>query len=346
MGQFRQENFPFNEFLPRRWQCSDGEAPVYSVPRSHGLKVKIRLNHGTDKVNTNRDVIDHTLISYEVNERRYDLFTYRDLELATYALDDTGVTNMIGDLAESIARRIMKRFLQLTHRGYGHLGGLFDKRFNPKQRKDFIVASTENYILKIGRYPNMILLKKTGVGKWGFQHVTDLDGLFDYRTGMQRQLVILESKSGKIDQNPETLYEKTIAPMQELFPDAQFSYVLFATKNHLFLPKDPEYRILQKTPERIYESLLKRGVPTMFFCFQETEKDFHEMARHLILSYRSYNAMNFHIKGETEISPDHIRIFEKGNAIPYIELKKDPESGLFRIKNTSYRPFQEEKANT
>lgn len=341
MMRFDVENFSFSSYLPHRWLLYENEPPVYSVPLSHGLKVKIRLNHSSDKVNIDRPIEEHTLISYEVNGRRYDLFNYHDLELATYSLDESGVTNMIGDLAERIARRLMKRFLQVTHRGVGKLGGLFDKRFNPKKRKDFIVASSRNYVLKIGRYPNMILLKHTGEGNWGYQHVTDLDGLFDYRIGRTRHLILLESKSGKIDQNPEKLYAKTFEPMQQLFPDTQFSYVLFASQQHLFSSRNPEYRILQKTPERIYESLLSHGIPSMFFCFHETERDFHEMAWHLIRSYRSYHALNFKVVGETEISPEAIRVFQKGSVSPYLVLRKDPETGLFRVQKTSYNSFRQ-----
>ena len=340
MSPFNKEDYAFSYYLPHSWNLSENEPPVYSIPKNHGLTVKIRLNHSSDKLNQGRDIEDHTLLSYEVNGRRYDLFNYRDLAQATYSLDESGITNMIGDLAERIARRLMKRFLQVTHRGVGRLGGLFDKRFNPKKRNDFIVASSRNYVLKIGRYPNMILLKQTGEGNWGYQHITDLDGLFDYRIGLKRHLILLESKSGKIDQNPEKLFEKTFEPLQELFPKAQFSYVLFASQQHLFWPRHSEYRILQNTPERIYESLLERGVPTMFFNFQESEQDFHEMARHLIRSFRSYHSMTFRIGGETEITPTTIRVFQKGSTSPYLVLHKDPGSGLFEIQKTSYISFQ------
>ncbi|PIE02226.1 MAG: hypothetical protein CSA81_08290 [Acidobacteria bacterium] len=337
---FSKDNYIFGPYLPIEWEPHENELPVFSLSRTHGLKVKIRLNHSSDKVNQNRDIQDHTLISYEVNERRYDLFTYKDLGHASYALDDTGVTNMIGDLAERIARRLMKRFLQVSHRKIGKLGGLFDKRFNPKMRSNFIVASSQSYVLKIGRYPNMLLLKKTGQGHWGFQHITDLDGLFDYRVGKERHLIILESKSGKIDQNPDLLYQKTFAPMRELFPEAHFSYVLFATRPYLFSSKYPEYRILKKTPERIYRSLLNHGIPSMFFHFREKERDFHEMARHLIQSYRSYHAQTFKVSGETEITPSQVRVFQKGSASPFLELTRDPVTGYFKVSKTSYLPYK------
>ena len=337
---YQKDYYLFSSFLPQEWKPQEDAPPVYSLSKSHGLKVKIRLNHSSDKVNQGREIQDHILISYEVNGRRYDLFTYRDLEMATYSLDETGITNMIGDLAERIARRLMKRFLQVSHRRLGKLGGLFDKRFNPKKRNNFIVASSREYVLKIGRYPNMLLLKKTGQGNWGFQHITDLDGLFDYRVGKQKHLILLESKSGKIDQNPETLYDKIFKPMKKLFPDAYFSYVLFASKPYLLSSKDPEYRILNNTPERIYRSLMKHGIPTMFFHFRESDQEFHEMARHLIRCYKSYHSITFKVAGETEITPEQIRVFQRGSTSPYLELRKDPDTGLFKVTKSSYIPFK------
>ena len=201
--------------------------------------------------------------------RDYDIYTVGDLLSATYPMDEKGVSSIRGDLAERISRRIMKRFLQTYDNGYGKLGGLFSKEFNPKQREGFVVANADDIVLKIGSYFNMIILKKTGAGKWGYQHITDLDGLFDYRYGHQRHMIILESKSGKIDLDVNSLYAQLFVPLKKLFPDTHFTYVLFAEQKHLYIPKFRQYRILQETPSRIHRVLSKHYIPSLFLNFMK-----------------------------------------------------------------------------
>ena len=192
---------PFYRYLPVRWEFHQSQPPVYSITHRHGLSTRFRLHNLADPINHGRRDGEQVLISYEVRGRQYNLYTIDDLNKATYAFDESGMANMRGDLAERVSRRVMKRFLQRFDQHRGRLGGLFDKRFDPKHRENYVVAHNKDYVLKIGHYPNMILLKRTGEGNWGYQHVTDIDGLFDYRYLGKRHLIILESKTGKIDVN-------------------------------------------------------------------------------------------------------------------------------------------------
>ncbi|CAM2006078.1 hypothetical protein [Acanthopleuribacter pedis] len=322
---------PFLKFFPVAWDFFSGEPPVYSITRSHGLNVRFRLLHSTDPINQERTEENKVLIRYEVMGREYDLYTLGDLLCSTYPFDETGIPNIKGEIAERIARRVMKRFLQRFDQHRGKLGGLFDKSFDPKNCTNFVVANTKRFVLKIGRYPNMILLKKTGQGKWGYQHVTDLDGLFDFRYLGKRHLIILESKTGRIDVQAESLYESLILPLKRLFPDATFSYVVFADRRHLLDMRYPEYRILQEAPVRIHEALTKHGIANFFFEFDESESDFQQMCRHLINAYRNYHHERVSFNGNISITDSQIAIFEPNQRRPYIELERDPVTGLFRV---------------
>ena len=319
-------NTPFRSFMPVPWEFNSGEPPVYSVTRTHGLRPKVHFHNLADPYNAEREEGARTLLTYEINGRHYNLYTLLDMERATYSFDESGISNLRGDLAERVARRMVKRFLQRFEGGYGRLGGLFSKRFNPKEREGFVVAHNQDYVLKIGSYPNMILLKQTGSGKWGYQHITDLDGLFDYRyTKTQRVLLILESKIGKIDISASDLYERLFEPLQSLFPNTQLAYVLFADRNQIFDKRFPEYRILQDGPQRIYEALRKRSIPTLFFEFAEDQQIFDTMCRHCVNAYRSYTNEVVTIHGTTTISEHRINIFGPGAKEPYMVLEKDPK---------------------
>ncbi|QTD52152.1 hypothetical protein [Sulfidibacter corallicola] len=295
------------------------------------MRTKFKLHHSNDPINQDLPESEKLLISYEVTGRRYGLYSLGDLLCSTYPFDETGIPNMKGDLAERIARRVMKRFLQRFDQNRGRIGGLFDKSFDPKNRENYVVANTKRYVLKIGRYPNMILLKKTGQGKWGYQHVTDLDGLFDFRYLSKRHLIILESKTGKIDVQAESLYETLFVPLRKLFPEAIFSYVVFADRRHLMDIRYPEYRILQDAAVRIYEALAYHGIASFFFEFQENDSDFMQMCRHLINAYRTYHHERVSFQGSVSVTDSHIAIFEPGNRRPYLELARDPSTGMFRV---------------
>jgi len=330
---------PFERFLPVSWEIAPEWEPVYSLTRSHGMRTRFHLQNLSE--NHIGEEGGQALISYEVAGRRYDLYTLDDLNNAAYSFDEAGLSNMRGDLAERVARRVMKRFLQRFDNKQGKMGGLFDKSFDPKNRQGFVVANTHQHILKIGKYPNMILLKKTGSGKWGYQHVTDLDGLFDFRYLHGRHLIILESKTGKIDVNAEALYETLFVPLRELFPDALFTYVVFALKDHLLDHRHPEYRVLQESPQRIYKALAAAEIPSLFFHFNESESDFVDMCRHLVTCYRTYHRKNVSFQGRVRVTDRKVTIFNPGTVTPYLDLERDQKSGQYRIVQSA-RNFEDE----
>lgn len=332
------------------WKYHTKEGWAYSVTRNHNLKPKVNHHHLNHPKNHNLPFLEKCLISYTIGERDYDIFTVNDLLTATYPFEEKGISSIRGDLAERISRRIIKRFLQTYDNGYGKLGGLFSKEFNPKKREGFVVANDNRYILKVGKYPNMILLKKTGIGNWGYQHITDLDGLFDYRYGSQRHMIILESKAGKIDLDIPSLHQNLFVPLKKLFKNAHFTYVLFADKKHLYHHKYVNYKILQETPVRIVKELKKHGIPTLFFEFHETEEMFYSMCRHLISNYKILNQENVTIKGSATITENKIHFTSENSNIPYLSLVRDFETGMFKPIHTNQEihdlDFNEEKMDT
>ena len=327
---------PFTRLLPVPWNIGSERRKVLSLTRTHGLRSKIHLQNLTSPAN--RGVDDPILIAYEVNGRLYSIYHLSDMLGAAYAFDEEGISNMRGDLAERVARRLMKRFLQRYDSHRGKLGGLFSKQFDPKHRENFVVSHTDRYVLKIGRYPNMILLERTGHGAWGYQHVTDLDGLFDYRYLGRRHLIIMESKIGKIDINAEALFETLFVPLGKLFPEATFTYALFASQDHLLDTRHLEYRVLQETPARICKALSKHKIPCLFFEFKESENEFINMCRHLITCHRTYYKRLVSFQGHVAISKNRIVIHNPGSRSPYMVLERESEDQPYLVVHPPGNP--------
>jgi len=324
----------FPQFEPVGWNpaggsATDADSLVYSLRRDHGVRGAYRLHNPNDEINDGLHNLDKVIIEYRINAISYALFTIRDLLSAPYSFDAGGSGNIIGDIAERIARRVTKYWLK-HHSPHGKTGGIFDRRFNPKERDDFIIANSQQYILKIRRYPNLVILEKTGRGKYGYENIKELDGLFDYRYFLQRNILVLESKLEKLTVDAGDLLENLFAPLATLFPDAHFSYVLFTDRNSIYQKRNYERRRqLKQFPLRLYRRLADAGIATLFFSFNESRDDFERMKDHLVTQYRAINRMGVTLSGRTMITDKELMIFDGGET-PHLKLVKEPHSGFWR----------------
>jgi hypothetical protein len=324
----------FEGFEPVGWTPSNGDAEetgsvVYSLCRGHGVRGVCRLHNPNDEINDARRDLDKVLLEYRINNISYDLFTVRDLFNADYAFDSSGWGNIIGDIAERVARRITKYWLK-HFSIHGKSGGIFDRRFNPAESDDFIIANTQQYILKIRKYPNLVILEKTGRGNYGYENVKELDGLFDYRFFLQRHILVLESKVEKLTIDCDDLLDHLFVPLRELFPKAHFSYVLFTDKNSIYQKRQFERRRqIKQFPLKVYRRLKSEGIATLFFSFNESREDFEHMKDHLVTQYRSLHKMGVTLKGRTVITGKELMIFDGGET-PHLKLVKDQKSGMWK----------------
>ena len=323
----------FSSFEPVGWapvdRGTEDKDTIFSLRRDHGVRGTFRLHNPNDEINDNRGKLDKVVIEYRIEGISYDLYTVRDLLTAGYSFDASGEGNIIGDIAERIARRVTKYWLK--HNSiHGKTGGIFDRRFNPKERDDFIIANTQQYILKIRKYPNLVILKKTGRGKYGYENIKEIDGLFDYRYFRQRTILVLESKLEKLTINCDDLLENLFAPLSTLFPDAHFSYVLFTDRNSIYQKRQFERRRqIKQFPYRVYTRLKAHGIATLLFSFNEPRDDFERMKDHLVTQYRAINKMGVTLKGRTVITDKELVVFDGGET-PHLKLAKDTRSGLWR----------------
>jgi len=331
----------FPSFEPVGWtpivhDSGNGET-IFSLRRDHGVKSMFRLHNPNDEINDGRAKLDTVVIEYRINGISYDLFTIQDLLTAEYSFDSRGEGNIVGDIAERIARRVTKYWLK-HHSAHGTTGGIFDRRFNPKERNDFIIANTQQYILKIRRYPNLVILKKTGKGKFGYENIKEIDGLFDYRYFRQRTILVLESKLEKLTLHCDDLVENLFGPLSNLFPEAHFAYVLFTDRNSIYQKRHFERRRqIKQFPYRVYRRLREHGIATLFFSFNETRDDFERMKDHLVTQYRAVNKMGVTLSGRTTITDKELTVFDGGET-PHLKLVKDARTGLWReVKLTHKR---------
>jgi hypothetical protein len=314
----------FKNFQPHFW--SNGNEDLYSLKREHGIKTSFRLHNINDKINENLADIEKIVLEYKINNLSYPLYTINDLLNGHFNYQHHG--GIIGDIAERISRRVTKYFLR-TFSEHGKPGGIFDRSFDPKNREGFVVANTKDYIMKIQKYPNLVILKNTGKGKFGYENIKEIDGLFDYRYFRKRHIIILESKLEKLDVDENKLIDNLFKPLNNFFPDAYFSYLLFTSKDSIYFKKKfDKKRKIRNKPIQIYEKLKKNDIATMFFNFNETKDDFLKMRNHLITHYRLLNNFNITLQHKTIVSNDEIIIYDAGKR-PLKKLKRDKLNGYW-----------------
>ena len=302
---------------------------IYSIRRNHGVNGTFKLHNLNDAINDDRPTSEKVVIEYQINGCSYAIYTVADLLSSPHPFDDSAAGNIMGDLAERIARRVIKYFLKHWSKR-GKTGGIFDERFDPKHRNDFIIGSTSDYVLKIARYPNIIILKRTGRGKFGYENIKELDGFFDYRYGGKRHILVLESKLEKINVDCDDLADNLFAPLRELFPEARLHYVLFTDRNSIYFKNAyRRWRQIKHLPVKIHDRLSSEGIGTLFFTFNETRDDFERMKDFLILQHRALRNLAVTLYGRTVISEKEIIVFDGGET-PHIKLVKDLEQGVWR----------------
>jgi hypothetical protein len=326
-------NSPFIEFQPVSWVPSKNSIepgnPIYSIRRNHGISGCYKLHNLNDSINDEKPLYEKVLVEYIINDCHYPIFTVGNLLNQTYPIGSNGEGNILGDVAERISRRITKYFLQHWDKR-GKTGGIFDQRFDPQNRDDFIVAHTGDYILKIQRYPNLIILKRSKKGKFGYENIKELDGFFDYRFMSKRHILVLESKLEKINVDCDDLVNNLFTPLRALFPEAQFHYVLFTDKYSVYSRSaGNRYRQVKGVPISIYERLKKEDIGSLFFNFNENRDDFEKIKNFLIVQYRAIKKMSFTIIGKSIISEKELMIFDGGET-PHIKLIKDPKTGFWK----------------
>ena len=323
---------PFKEFYPVLWNPQErrlSDNNIYSVKRNHGISASYKLHNLNDAINDARPFVEKVLVEYCINDHSYPLFTVADFVNSPYPFDLQAEGNILGEIAERISRRITKYFLKhLSKRG--RTGGIFDQRFDIRNCADFIVAHTSDYILKIGKYPNLIILKRSGRGKYGYENIKELDGFFDYRFMGKRHILVLESKLEKINVDCDDLEGNLFAPLFQLFPEARFYYVLFTDKYSIYSRNNfNRWRQLKQFPVKIHQRLHAGGIGTLFFTFNETREEFERIKNFLIVQYRSLCNQKLTLFGKTVISEKELIIFDGGET-PHIKLVKDPRSGFWR----------------
>ena len=323
----------FPDFEPVGWDPDEAamseEKTVYSLRRDHGVLGNYRLHNPNDEINDNRSEFDKIILEYRIRHNSYPLYTVGDLLHSPYAYGPKSEGNLVGDIAERIARRITKYWLQ-HYSPHGKTGGIFDKRFNPLARDGFLIAHSPEYVLKIQKYPNCVILKKTGKGKFGYENIKELDGLFDYRYFLRRHILVLESKVEKTAIPTTDLMKNLFVPLRALFPKTDFSYILFTDHNSIYQKKHfTRRRQIKRFPYKIYSCLREAGIGVLFFSFNETRDDFERMKNHLITQYRAFHKMGVALSGRTVLTGKEIIVFDEGET-PHLKLIKDPATGLWK----------------
>lgn len=333
----KKQFIPFESYQPiiwnyRRPKSSKPDRWTWSTKRDHGVKSKLKFCRIEDSLNKDKSLIDSVIIQYLINGNSYDLFRVSDFlnseesnsgfinrSLKVKSIDGI-IKNAIGEIGERISRRIVKKFLQKYSKA-GKPIGLYCNKFDPI-KKDYIVRNTENYILKIDNYPNLVILKRDGKGKFGYKNIKEIDGFFAYRFKNQKFVVVLESKIGNIDIDPRKNYDNLFKPLKELYPEAFFSYILFGQESHLYDQRTSKnVRKLRKRIVDVYKPLMDNNIGFMAFTFNENASDFERLYTHIETEYQKIHNMDLVLNNRTEISKNSIVIYDN-LGLPYMKLFK------------------------
>src|SRR3989338_6075132 len=174
----------FYRYEPRRWHS--GPLEIYSLPMALGLTLGYKLHNTNDEINDGRNGLEKVLMEYTINDNSFSLFTVNDLFNFSHKLEHANSGNIIGNIAEKISWLVTSYFLE---KNLGALKGVTDK--DAPKEKDYIIANNEEYVLKIQRYPSLVLLKKTGFGKYGYENIKELDSMFDYTVFNRKEIIVM-----------------------------------------------------------------------------------------------------------------------------------------------------------
>lgn len=301
---------------------------------SHGTQGKIRLHNAQDSINQNLG-LESIIVSYQINGSFNPLYTLADFIRTPQLFHPDSGGSLQGDLGERIARRVSKYALQ--HFTRGNTDGMFGEDFDPN--REYVVAHTERFVLKIHHYPNMIILKKGEQNdsravekdeKFGYVTIKEIDGLIAYRVGSQRHIIMLESKTNKTKLDIRHIREHLIRPMKQLFPQVALSYLLFAPVEQIFDPSSMEtHRGLNKEATELYHNLMQEGVSSIFYTFRESASDFSHVIDHLQMSYALFERQPSTITGRTVLTAGGLEIFGRSSQ-PVLTLRLG-EDGAYHI---------------
>jgi len=285
-------------------------------PHNHDVTTSSRLVGLVDPENMQRSPLERVLLEYDTDGKKYPLYTFGQIVKHVSRKEEGFKQRLRGDLAEHIARRVMKRILHKLK--IGKSGGIYDARFRTAQHEGYTVASQDNIVLKVHNYPNLVLLERRGEDKPCEYNVTDLDGLFDHRIGQQRHLIVVEAKEGHIKLKEETLMH-TFDCMEQLYPKAAFSYVLFGTDRYLFSGK----RRLQDRHVDLYHRLIERNIATVFFTFNESRQEIADIRNHLYQHYVLAKQKSFRLATGL-VNDEEISIYDTmGNILKQLRKKEN-----------------------
>jgi len=308
---------PFFRYTPRP---HGGAGDHLVVSCAHNVKGNYELHMPCDPYNAGRSELEKSLLSYRINGSVYDLVTVDELvrvDAADSESLDGYIRNFVGLSAEEVARRITKRWLGKQFGG--RRKGIFDQRFNKEDCEGHVVTNTEDLILKVDQYPNLVILKKDETQYTNYRKIKEIDGMFDYLDGRECHVLIMESKCGAIDVQTSALIADLFEPMGQLLPNTQFTYVLLAHERRIFRRKP--FRSIKLRPRKIHDALQGIGVNSVFLTFNEPEEEMEKIKRHLTEQYHILQNLSISLTSRVDFSKDHMRL--RVNDIIFMDLVRE-----------------------
>lgn len=345
---------PFQDMLPYAAKVGRKQKECICQRKNHGVQTKLRTYQANHERNVNVPLEDRVLIECSLNGKSsptaHPLYAAADFTTHRKHLTKEGIasgdnwTNVRGIFTERYAQRITKYWLQ-NYSPEGSLGDFFKKDYNRSER-EYIIRHSGRLILKLHiEYPNMIVLKRTGKGKFGYEPVAEFDGLFHYNYGRQNHILVLETKTDDLSVDPDHVQKKVVPSLQKLYPEVHRSggkiwYVIFGQHTKIF--NGPErWGRLTEGAKNLYLKLRERDIPAFFLTFNEPSEQLNRITQRVVRQYVGAHILQngaqkqVQFTGEVTIRHNGVDIRD-GDEQPGLSFELNPATGEYRLAQNAY----------
>jgi hypothetical protein len=326
-------------FTPTYWRLREGEGGIYSLRSDHGINSSFLLYNVNDPINRGIPEPDKVLLGYRINENRYTLARVGDFDCLDDLLDKGTYCDLIGNIAERVARRITKYYLVSSDTGI-NTKGLYGPDFDRANADGYVVCESGDLRFQVDRYPNHAIVRsRPGQGD---EILSEIDGFFSFSYAGQRNLLVLEVKLETIKGLTKKIWPKLFEPLSCLFPGYNQYYLLFSGRDSI-LRKRTQNKTRQVTPqvENVYHVLKQHDVTTLAFSFNERKDEFHHMTRHVISQLMISRGLPAKVRGRLFVSGEEI-IFQNGTQNALVRLRRTRDGLWVARGDPIYAPDKSE----
>jgi hypothetical protein len=290
---------PFDQYTPKVYCPSSGSFvnAHHACPQDY-LSIEHLLNPSV-KVELRPEVRGFVASVNNLSQVLYDatdLLWWERKKQEGGIKDEDLARGIVGVMGERMLSLMMSYLLQEVSKSSADIPSFGVLREKGKHRgKGYIACFNNDYLLRFKGLSNFVILKKDHEAddeasyqqeRFGLLS-TEIDGLGYFHEGVNKYLLIGESSLNREfaihSWDPKrhsqgSIEERVFQPLQSLFPHHELVYVIMGQFNSLFDINVNPYK-LRFGPQKVYETLQRIGINTLFLPLSEIQQDLREISR-------------------------------------------------------------------